>query len=113
MATIREVAKLAGVSPATVSRVMNKTAKVDDDKKNRVLEAIQQTGFQPNQLARALFKNSSGLVGLIVPNIDNPFFSELARIIEEAAFVRGYHIVLCSSGNNTEKEKIISVCLGK
>lgn len=105
MATIREVAKLAGVSPATVSRVMNKTAKVDDDKKNRVLEAIQQTGFQPNQLARALFKNSSGLVGLIVPNIDNPFFSELARIIEEAAFVRGYHIVLCSSGNNTEKEK--------
>ena len=57
MATIREVAKLAGVSPATVSRVMNKTAKVDDDKKNRVLEAIQQTGYQPNQLARALFKS--------------------------------------------------------
>lgn len=105
MATIREVAKLAGVSPATVSRVMNGTAKVDDEKKNRVLDAINKTGFQPNQLARALFKNSSGLVGLIVPNIDNPFFSELAKIIEESAFNRGYHIVLCSSGNNTDKEQ--------
>lgn len=105
MATIREVAKLAGVSPATVSRVMNGTANVDDEKKNRVLEAIEKTGFQPNQLARALFKNSSKLVGLIVPNIDNPFFSELAKIIEEEAFNRGYHIVLCSSGNNTEKEQ--------
>jgi len=104
MATIREVAKLAGVSPATVSRVMNGTANVDDDKKNRVLEAIEKTGFQPNQLARALFKNSSRLVGLIVPNIDNPFFSELSRKIEEEAFKRGYHIVLCSSGNNSEKE---------
>lgn len=105
MATIREVAKLAGVSPATVSRVMNGTANVDDEKRNRVLSAIEKTGFQPNQLARALFKNSSGLVGLIVPNIDNPFFSELARIIEEEAFNRGYHIVLCSSGNNTDKEQ--------
>lgn len=105
MATIREVAKLAGVSPATVSRVMNGTANVDDEKRDRVLDAIEKTGFQPNQLARALFKNSSGLVGLIVPNIDNPFFSELARIIEEEAFNRGYHIVLCSSGNNTDKEQ--------
>ena len=104
MSTIREVAKLAGVSPATVSRVMNGTANVDDDKKNRVLEAIEKTGFQPNQLARALFKNSSRLVGLIVPNIDNPFFSELARKIEEEAFKRGYQIVLCSSGNNSDKE---------
>lgn len=104
MATIREVAQLAGVSPATVSRVMNKTARVDDEKKQRVLDAIQKTGFQPNQLARALFKNSSGLVGLIVPNIDNPFFSELSKVIEEEAFIRGYRIVLCSSGNNTDKE---------
>ena len=105
MATIREVARLAGVSPATVSRVMNGTANVDDDKKNRVMNAIRQTGFRPNKLARALFKNSSGLVGLIVPNIENPFFSELARVIEEEAYMRGYHIVLCSSGNNTEKEQ--------
>ena len=56
MASIREVAKIAGVSPATVSRVMNGTANVDEEKKQRVLEAIQETGFKPNELARALFK---------------------------------------------------------
>ena len=64
MATIRDVARIAGVSPATVSRVMNGTANVDDEKKNRVMEAIKETGFQPNKLARALFKNSSGLLDL-------------------------------------------------
>ena len=104
MATIREVAQLAGVSPATVSRVMNGTAKVDEEKKKRVEAAIRETGFIPNKLARALFKNSSGLIGLIVPNIDNPFFNEIAKAIEEEAYNKGLHIVLCSSGNNTQKE---------
>lgn len=104
MATIREVAQLAGVSPATVSRVMNGTAKVDEEKRKRVEAAIRETGFIPNKLARALFKNSSGLIGLIVPNIDNPFFNEIAKAIEEEAYNKGLHIVLCSSGNNTQKE---------
>lgn len=104
MATIREVAQLAGVSPATVSRVMNGTAKVDEEKRKRVEDAIRETGFMPNKLARALFKNSSGLIGLIVPNIENPFFNELAGVIEEEAYKGGLHIVLCSSGNNTQKE---------
>ena len=54
MASIREVAKIAGVSPATVSRVMNGTANVDEEKKQRVLDAIQETGFKPNELARAV-----------------------------------------------------------
>ena len=104
MATIREVAQLAGVSPATVSRVMNGTAKVDEEKRKRVEDAIRETGFKPNKLARALFKNSSGLIDLIVPNIDNPFFNEIAKAIEEEAYNKGLHIVLCSSGNNTQKE---------
>ena len=54
MASIRDVAKLAGVSPSTVSRVMNNTANVDEEKKHRVLKAIRETGFKPNELARAL-----------------------------------------------------------
>ena len=65
MASIREVAKIAGVSPATVSRVMNGTANVDEEKKQRVLEAIQETGFKPNELARALFKKSSKIIGTV------------------------------------------------
>lgn len=113
MSTIRDIARLAGVSPATVSRVMNGTARVDDEKFRRVTDAIRDTGYQPNALAQALFKNSSRLVGLIVPNIENPFFSELARVIESEAFAKGYHIVLCNSNNEPVKEQTNIDMLGK
>ncbi len=104
MASIREVAKLAGVSPSTVSRVMNGTANVEEDKKQRVLAAIKETGFKPNELARALFKQSSKIIGVIVPNIENPFYNELAKAVEEEAYRNGYRMLLCNSNNNTEKE---------
>lgn len=104
MVSIREVAKRAGVSPATVSRVINGTANVDPAKKERVLTVIEETGFKPNELARALFKKSSKIIGVIVPNIENAFFSELARAIEEEAYQNNYRILLCNSQNDTEKE---------
>ncbi len=106
MASIREVAKLAGVSPSTVSRVMNNTARVDEEKRKRVLDAIEKTGFQPNELARALFKQSSKIIGVIVSSIENPYFSEMVRAIEEEAFEHGYRILICDSDGNVEKEKI-------
>ena len=62
MTSIRDVAKLAGVSPSTVSRVMNGTAKVDEEKMQRVLNAISETGFKPNEVARSLFKKSSRII---------------------------------------------------
>ena len=104
MVSIREVAKKAGVSPATVSRVINGTAKVDPAKKERVLAVIKETGFKPNALARALFKKSSKIIGVIVPNIENAFFGELARAIEEEAYQNNYRILLCNSQNDMEKE---------
>lgn len=104
MASIREVAKKAGVSPATVSRVINGTANVDPVKKEQVFAAIDETGFKPNELARALFKKSSKIIGVIVPNIENAFFGELARAIEEEAYLHNYRILLCNSQNNAEKE---------
>lgn len=104
MASIREVAKLAGVSPSTVSRVMNGTANVDEEKKERVFRAIEETDFKPNELARALFKQSSKIIGVIVPNIENPFFNELAKAVEEESYRNGYKMLLCNSNNNTEKE---------
>lgn len=104
MTSIREVAKIAGVSASTVSRVMNGTANVDDEKKQRVLEAIKETGFVPNELARALYKKSSKIIGVIIPDIENPFFSELAKAVEEAAYRNGYRILLCNSDNNPDKE---------
>lgn len=105
MASIREVAKLAGVSPATVSRVMNGTANVDQEKVLRVKRAIEETGFKPNQVARALFKKSSRVIGVIAPDIDNPFFNEMAKAIEGEAYRQGYRILLCYSENNVEKER--------
>ena len=106
MGSIKKVAEIAGVSPSTVSRVMNGTAKVDDKKKKRVLEAIEEIGFIPNELARALLKKTSKIIGVIIPNIENPFFSELAKSIEEEAYHNGYKILLCNSNDNTDKEKM-------
>ena len=104
MTSIREVAKIAGVSPATVSRVMNGTANVDERKKQRVLETIEKTGFRPNELARALYKKSSRMIGVIVPDIENPFFSELSKAAEEQAYRTGYRILLCNSDDDPQKE---------
>lgn len=104
MSSIREVARKAGVSPSTVSRVINGSARVDPEKAERVRAVIAETGFKPNELARALYKKSSKIIGVIVPNIENAFFGELARAIEEEAFKNGYRILLCNSLNDTEKE---------
>ncbi len=80
MTSIREVARIAGVSPATVSRVMNGTAKVNEEKRKRVEAAIEETGFRPNELARALYKQSSKMIGAIVPDIENPFLVNWQRL---------------------------------
>ena len=105
MASIRDVAKLAGVSPATVSRVMNGTANVDDEKKKRVLNAISETGFVPNEVARSLFKKSARIIGLILPSIETPFFTKMASAIEKTADSYGYRLLLCNTDNNKDKEK--------
>lgn len=113
MISIRDVAKLAGVSPATVSRVMNGTANVDEVKKQRVQQVIRETGFKPNEAARTLYKKSAHLIGVIVPNIENPFFNEMAKAIEGEAYERGYRLTLCSSNDNLEKEKNSIELLGR
>ena len=105
MASIKDVAALAGVSPATVSRVMNGTAKVDQDKKERVLRAIEETGFVPNEVARSLFRKSAKTIGLIVPSIRNPYFTELAAHVDAMALQHGFRPFLCNTGYAPEKEK--------
>ena len=105
MASTKDVAALAGVSPATVSRVMNGTAKVDPEKKARVLQAIEETGFVPNEVARSLFRKSAKTIGLIVPSIHNPYFTELAAHVDALALHHGYRPFLCNTGYDPEKEK--------
>lgn len=102
--SIKDVARLANVSPATVSRVINGTANVSKEKKERVFLAIKETDFKPNEIARALFKQSSKIIGVIVPNIENPFFGEIAKAIEEELYINGYKMLLCNSNDNPKKE---------
>lgn len=100
MIRIREVARLAGVSPATVSRVINGTANVKEDKRQRVLEVIRQTDFVPNEVARSLFKRSANIIGLIIPSIRNPYFTQMASVIDEVAKECGFRLFLCNVGND-------------
>ena len=105
MINIREVAKLAGVSPATVSRVINGTAKVSAEKRARVLEVISATEFVPNEVARSLFRKSAKLNGLIIPSINNPYFTQVASVIEHLATDNGYRVFLCDARDDLEKEQ--------
>lgn len=103
--TINHVAKKAGVSIATVSRVLNGTANVDALKRLRVEEAVQTLGFRPNSIARSLSRKKSNTIGLIVPTIVNPFFNTIAESVEKRASEKGYKIILCNSNNDAINEK--------
>jgi LacI family transcriptional regulator len=105
VANLKDVAKLAGVSPATASYVLNGTKRVSGEVSERVRRAVVETGYQPNRAARALRTGQSHALGLIVPDITNPFFPELARVIEARARTEGYATVLIESGYEVQTEK--------
>jgi len=104
--TIYDIAKEANVSPATVSRVLTGSAQVKEDKKERVLEIIKRNNFQPNAVARSLFKKKSMMIGFILPDITNPFFSIVFLEAEKAALKLGYSMILCNSMNNAKVESL-------
>lgn len=104
MANIRDVAKEAGVSVATVSRYINKNGYVGKQSAAKIEQAIQTLNYKPSLVARSLSKKQTHYIGLIVPDITNPFFPELARAVEDIALTYGYTIVLCNSDGNPEKE---------
>jgi LacI family transcriptional regulator len=105
MTSIRQVADLARVSTATVSNTINKPELVLPATRDRVNKAIESLGFIPNQHARQLNGVSSQVLGLIVIDASNPFFTEVARAVEEAASETEHVIILCNSGGSAEKEK--------
>ena len=94
---IKDVAREAGVSTATVSHVINKTRHVSDETRERVLRAIEQCDYYPNAHARSLASGRSNTLGLLVSDISNPFFPELVKSIEMAAFERGYDLILSNT----------------
>lgn len=104
MSNIRDVAKKAGVSVTTVSRVLNNTGYVNIKTRNKVLKAIKELDYHPNEMARAFSRQKSHLIGLIIPNAAHPFFAEVIRNVEFYAYKNGYKILVCSSMSNVNKE---------
>ncbi len=114
MTTIREVAKEANVSVATVSHVINGTRFVEPETQTRVRLAIKALGYRPNLLARSLRRRETCTIGLMVPDNANPFFADVARVIEDAGFAEGYSVILCNSDRSeTKEERYIDVLLAK
>jgi LacI family transcriptional regulator len=101
---ISDVAKAAGVSPATVSRVMNDRASVDPELQERVREVAARLGYRPNAVARNLRKQATSVWALIISDIGNPFFTSVARGVEDVAQEAGYSVMLCNADEDGEKE---------
>ncbi|MGC4001547.1 MAG: LacI family DNA-binding transcriptional regulator [Anaeromyxobacter sp.] len=104
MATIKDVAALAGVSYTTVSHVLNETRPVLPGTRERVLAAARKLDYEPSAVARSLKHQVTHTVGLLVPNSTNPYFAELARGIEDACFAAGHSLILCSSDDEPERQ---------
>lgn len=110
MSNIKDVAKQAGVSVTTVSRVMNNSGYISKATRMKVEKAIAEIDYHPNQIARALLKNQSYFLGVIVPDSSHPFFSELIRYVEMYASDQNYKIMICNSLGQSDKEaKYISM----
>jgi DNA-binding LacI/PurR family transcriptional regulator len=106
LANMHEIARMAGVSLGTVSHVLNNSARVREPLRKRVLEAVQAAGYQPSQLARGLRRDKTNMIGMIIPDITNPFFPAVVRGAEDIAFSNGYRLILCNSDNDHAKELI-------
>lgn len=104
--TRNDVARAAGVSPAVVSYVLNDGPRpVSEVSRLRVLQAVKALGYRPDGLARSLRMGRTKTIGLVVPDASNPFFAELARSIEDAAYGRGYAVLVCNSADDIERER--------
>ncbi|MGC8971698.1 MAG: LacI family DNA-binding transcriptional regulator [bacterium] len=105
MATIKEVAERAGVSVMTVSRVINNSKYVSQETRKRVEQAMKELGYVPNALAHGLITKKTHVLGLIISDITNPFFTTIARGVEDTAIKNGFNIILCNTDEDPEKEE--------
>ncbi|MBM7036173.1 HTH-type transcriptional repressor PurR [Vibrio ulleungensis] len=105
MATIKDVAKLAGVSTTTVSHVINKTRFVAESTQQRVMEAVKELNYAPSAVARSLKCNSTRTIGMLVTQSTNPFFAEVVDGVESYCYRQGYTLILCNTGGIYEKQR--------
>ena len=111
MVTIKDVAKRAGVSPATASRVAGNYGYVSAEKRLKVLKAIAALGYRPNRIARSMVTLSTQTVGLVVTDIQNPFFAQLARGVEDLIWEHGYTLILANTDENLQRENAILISM--
>ncbi len=102
---MRDVASRAGVSPATVSRVLNGASTVRPEYRERVLRTIEEMGYRPNRLASNLRRQKAEMIGVVVSDIENPHFTQMVRAVEDAAYRRGYRMLLCNTDEDAGKQK--------
>ena len=103
---MRDVAERAGVSVTTVSHVVNETRPVSDELRQRVQAAMEELGYQPNLLARSLRRGQTHTLGMIVPDISNPYFAAVARGVEDTSYHQNYSVILCNSEHDPGKERL-------
>lgn len=112
--TLKDVAKAAGVSYATVSRALSESRQIGSDTRERIIKLCDEMGYTTNYVARSMVTKKTGLIGLVVPSIDNQFMSELAYHAEMSARSHGYNIMLCNSGPDLKQEKtVVRLLLGR
>ncbi|MGI4020345.1 MAG: LacI family DNA-binding transcriptional regulator [Janthinobacterium lividum] len=108
--SLSDIAKMFNVSSATISYIINGKAKekrISKELAERVLEKVEKIGYKPNQLAKSLRTGTSKIIGLMVDDISNPFFADVAKMIDDLAYTNGYRIIFCSTDNETKKAKEI------
>ncbi|MDO5337532.1 MAG: LacI family DNA-binding transcriptional regulator [Eubacteriales bacterium] len=111
MATLKDVAKTAGVTVGTVSRVLNNRGYISDKTRKRVYEVMDELNYQPNEMARFLSKQTSNTIGVIVPHVVHPYFAKLISNLELAAYNSKYKILLFNSkGKDEKEEECIEMC---
>lgn len=114
MTTIRDVAQAAGVSPATVSRVLNGKVGVDAELALRVREAATSLRYRPSGVARSLRTKATRVWGMIIPDIENPFFTSIVRAAQDTAWDVGYSVVVCNTDEDLEREaRLIEVLVAE
>jgi LacI family transcriptional regulator len=112
--TIKDVAELVGVHPSTVSRVINNDSRISEKTKNKVLLIIKKLGYTPNAIARGLKTKRTYTLGMLIPDITNPFFAEMARGVEDEANKNNFNVILCNTDDKLKKERIyLEILKGK
>ncbi|MEJ6952134.1 LacI family DNA-binding transcriptional regulator [Natronospora cellulosivora (SeqCode)] len=103
--TLKDIARMAGVAESTVSRAINNKAGVGEKTKEKIMKIVEEYNFQPNQLAQGLAKQKTHMLALILSDLATPGYNKIIKSIEQVANQRGYHLIICNTDNNSDKEK--------